>query len=176
VTRLLTYRGLLSRDFESFGARFRGLEGDFRGPIGPQSISPKNSIEAGDSGFGVNLLGKATKPKTPSSVGARRSALTCGRSFVREKVKGSPKQNRNGDAAVSGERHSVGALPIPGLQFSEHSNMLLGILAVNLDLPLCVRTQLKFTQAGKRNVRNLHRSRPPEHRTAVCQADTLKQT
>ena len=27
---------------------------------------------------------------------------------------------------------------LPGLQFFEHSQMLLGILAVNLDLPLCV--------------------------------------
>ncbi len=43
-----------------------------------------------------------------------------------------------GDQAIPPVQDSRRVPTLPGLQFFEHSNMLLGILAVNLDLPLCV--------------------------------------
>jgi hypothetical protein len=101
VTRLLTYRGLLTRDSESFPARFRGPEGTLKVTNGPQRLSPKNSMDARESGFAVNPLGKATKRKTPNPVGARRSALTYGRLFVRRKVKSSSKPPRNWSPLVN---------------------------------------------------------------------------
>jgi hypothetical protein len=46
-TGLLTPRPLLTRDSESFGARFRGAEGTLRVPLGPRLVSLETESRGG---------------------------------------------------------------------------------------------------------------------------------
>ena len=66
VTRYaLTFGGVLTRDFESFGENFRGAGGTIRVPTGPQKL-PVEPGERGKGGeLGGNPCGKGRKRKTP---------------------------------------------------------------------------------------------------------------
>lgn len=66
-TSLLTFGGLLIRDFESFGPRFRAAEGTLKVPFGPRWFSLETESAVQIARTSQTLAGTGRKRKTPGS-------------------------------------------------------------------------------------------------------------
>ncbi len=66
-TSLLTFGGLLIRDFESFGPGFRATEGTLKVPFGPRWLSLETESAVQMARTTQTLAGMGRKRKTPGS-------------------------------------------------------------------------------------------------------------
>jgi hypothetical protein len=66
-TALLTPGGLLIRDSESFGPRFRAAEGTLKVPFGPRRFSLETEIATRLSESSQTVAGTGDKRKAPGS-------------------------------------------------------------------------------------------------------------